>query len=132
MRKQTNSSFRRARRNTEKKRQRIPKKHNRETTNSMEGRKNLKKHARKRSCLTGRIQKRVRQWHALRRQGSWPDIRLEQKTIPKKCRKKKFRKGIASSRQQTLLGDVAVGKKKAPRGHAPKGQGTWPGMQQDF
>ena len=54
------------------------------------GENNSKKHARKRSRSTGLVLKRAQQGHARRRQGAWPDIRPEQKTIPRKRRKKKI------------------------------------------
>ena len=40
-----------------------------------------------------------------------------------------MRKGIASIRRGTLSGEVTAAKKKAQRGHAWKGRGTWTGMQ---
>ena len=121
--KKTSSPFRRGRRTTAKKRRRRPKKRYRATTNSTEGTKNLKQQARKRSRSIGRMQKRAQQGHARRRQGAWPDIRPEQKTIPKKKRKKKIRRGIASSQIRTLSGEVADGKKKSWRGHGFKNRG---------
>ena len=121
----------RERRTTAKKRWRRPNKHHMATTNLTEGTKNSNKHARKISRSTGRVQKRARQVHARRRQGAWTDIRPEQKTIPRKKRKKKIWKGIANSRRQTLSGEVTYGKKKARLGHARKGRGTWTDMQRD-
>ena len=48
-------------------RRRIPNKHHRATTNSTEGTKNLKKHAQKKSRLTGRVQKIAQQGNALKK-----------------------------------------------------------------
>ena len=132
MQKLTSSSVRRERRTTEKKRRRIPKKYHRATTNLTEGTKISKKHARKRSRSTRRVQKRVQQGHAIRRQGAWPDIRTEQQTILRKKRKRKIRKRIAGRWRQNLSGEFAAGKKKAQRWHARKGRWTWTGMQRDY
>ena len=118
----------RVRRTTSNKRRRRPKKRYRATTNSMKGTKSSKKHTWKRLRSTGSVQKRAQQGHTLRRQGAWPDIRPEYQTIPRKMRKKKIRKGIASSRRQTLSGEVVARKNKARQGHAKK-RGTWPGMK---
>ena len=82
--------------------------------------------------MTGRVQKRAQQGHARIKQGAWPDIIPEQKTIPKKKKKKKILKGIASIQRQTLSGEVADGKKKSRQGHARKKGGTWPGMQRGY
>ena len=108
MQKLTGSPFRRGRRNTAKKWWRIPKKRYRTTMNLTEGTNNAKQHARKRSSATGHVQKIAQQGHAHKRQGAWLNIRTEQKTIPKKKRKKKIQKGIASSRRRILSGGVAA------------------------
>ena len=132
MQKRTSSPFRRGRRTTAKKRQRIPNKRYRSTTNSTEGTKNLKQHEQKISRSTGHVQKRAQQGHAHRRQVAWMNIRPEQKTIPEKKRKKKIQKGIASSRRRTLSGEVAAGKNKSRRGNAREKGETWMGMQRDY
>ena len=44
-------------------------------------------------------------------------------------KKRKIRQGIASSHKGNLSGKVTAGQKKLWRGHAHKGQGTWPGMR---
>ena len=67
------------------------------------------------ACRRERIKVTLR-----RRQGAWPDIRPDQKTISKKKRKKKTRKGTKSSWQRTLLGEVADGKKIAARARLKK------------
>ena len=41
-----------------------------------------------------------------------------------------MRKGITSSRQQTLSGEAEAWKKKSRQGHDWKGRVTWPGIQQ--
>ena len=120
------SSVTRARRTKSKKRRRVQKKNHRATTNLTERMTNWKKRVRKRTRLTRHAQNRAQHRHDCRDQGTWPDIRSEQQTR----RKKKIRKGTASSRRRTLLGEVTAGKKKARQGHAQKGQRTWPGMQQ--
>ena len=87
MQKQTSSPFSKGRSTTVKKHWRRPQKCYRATKNSTEGTKNPKQRARKRLSSTGRVQKRAQQGDARRKQGSWPDIRLEQKRISKKKRK---------------------------------------------
>ena len=79
--------------------------------NSMEETKNYKQHVQRRSCSTGRVQKRAQQGHTHIKQGARKDKRLEQKAIPKKKRKNKIWKVIASSRKRNLSGEVAAGKK---------------------
>ena len=99
---------------------RRPKKHHGATTKLTEGTKNLKKHARKILRSIGRVQKRTRQGNSCRSQGVWPDIRPEHQTIPRKRRKKKIWKGIASSRKQTLLGEVTAGGGKVARARSER------------
>ena len=58
--------------------------------------KDSKQHARKRSSSTGHVQKGAQKGNFYIRQGAWPDIIPEQKTIPKKKKKKKIWRRIAS------------------------------------
>ena len=121
-----------ARRTKAKKRRRALQPCHRATINLTERTKNSRKHDRKITLSTQRTQKRAQRGHARRGQGTWPGMQQEQLTSSRMIKKKKMRKGIASSRQRTPSGGVTAGQNRAQQGHTRKGRGTWPGMQRGW